>query len=376
MASLAGNYTQSIAGHRTFVPKSLPPHLDFTPILHRAIEDATHLLGQVEMCRTLLPNAKLLIYSSLRREALASSTIEGTIASADELIRFQIADQSERQAVREVANYTMALEWGCELGKTRPLDINFILGLHERLLAGVRGAGRAGAFKTSQNFIGTTSHAAIADALFVPPAPEDVLPLMSNLERYLNISNSEARIVQCALVHYQFETIHPFHDGNGRVGRLLIILQMIQLGLLSAPLIYPSVYFERTRDEYYSRLQAVREQGAWVEWITFFTAAIIQQCRETLTWTNTILQLRAQLRLDIRDTRRRASLSIVLDAFFDEPVRSIRQIAEYANIAYNSVQSALDDLQTMGLVYEITGKQKGRVYACRPVLDAIFGHVQ
>ncbi len=331
------------------------------------------MLGQVEMCRTLLPNANLLIYSSLRREALASSTIEGTIASPDELVLFEVSDYSERAAVREVGNYADALEWGCQQLLSRPITSGLILGLHERLLHNVRGASSAGRFKDRQNYIGSHPLDPIEEAIFVPPPPEDVRDLVAELERYINLENREPRVVQCALTHYQFETIHPFNDGNGRVGRLLIILQMIQSGLLSAPLIYPSVYFERTRDEYYQRLQDVRAHGAWNEWIDYFARGIKQQCAETITFTQTILRLRQQLREEVGNVRRRASLNAVLDVFFQQPVLAARQIGEQTNMTHNSVQTALNDLQRLNIVYEITGKQKGRVYACRPVLDAVFG---
>ena len=371
--AIPGIYKYSLQGHRTFVPDPLPPHLSISVQLSQRIEQATHLLGQVEMCRTLLPNANLLIYSSLRREALASSTIEGTIASPDELIRFQVDHYSERGAVREVANYTSALVWGCEQIHTQPLVSRFILGLHERLLQGVRGASSIGRFKDGQNYIGSRPTDSIREAIFVPSAPEDVPDLIASLERYLNLDNREPRVVQCALAHYQFETIHPFNDGNGRVGRLLIILHMMQLHLLSAPLIYPSVYFERRRTEYYQYLQNVREQAAWNEWIDFFTQGIIQQCSETINFTKMILDLRQRLQGNINNIRRRASLSAVLDVFFQEPVLSLRQIAEQTNMSINTVQAALDEFQEQDIVYEITGKQKGRVYACRPVLQAIFG---
>ena len=320
-----------------------------------------------------LPNADLLIYSSLQREALASSTIEGTIASPDELLLFQVSDFSERAAVREVANYADALAWGCQQLPSRPLTSGLMLGLHERLLHNVRGASGAGRFKDRPNYIGSHPNDPIEEAVFVPPPPEDIDDLISALERYINRENREPRMVQCALTHYQFETIHPFNDGNGRVGRLLIVLQMIQSGLLSAPLIYPSVYFERTRDEYFQRLQDVREKAAWNEWIDYFARGIKQQCSETIDFTQTILELRQRLREEVSNVRRRASLRAVLDTFFQEPVLSVRQICERAYMVHTSVQPALNDLQQLDIVYEITGKQKGRVYACRPVLNAIFG---
>ena len=368
-----GTYIRGLSGYQTFLPQPLPPALTITPALQRQIEQATYQLGQVEMCRTLLPNADLLIYSSLRREALASSTIEGTIASPDELLRFQISEYTERAAVREVANYAAALEWGAAQLPSLPIVARLILGLHERLLAGVRGAPSVGRWKDRQNYIGSDPREAITDAIFVPPPPEVIPELIGQLEHYINRENEQSRLVQCALTHYQFETIHPFSDGNGRVGRLLIVLQMIQLGLLSAPLIYPSVYFERHRETYYRCLQNVRDQGNWHDWIVFFVQGISQQCQETITFTSTILNLREELRERISDVRRRAAMQAVLDAFFHQPVQSLSEISTRANMAYNSVQLAIQQLEEMQIVDEITGNQRNRVYTCRPVLAAIFG---
>lgn len=374
MAYTPGAYEVSLQGYETFVPDPLPPPLSLPTAVEKEVEETTHLLGQVEMCRTLLPNADLLTYSSLRREALASSTIEGKVASANELVRFEVSRTSEREAPREVFNYAEALEWGFEQLDTLPLVSRLILGLHERLLWGVRGASNAGRLKEQQNWIGPYPNAPIEEAIFVPCAPEDTPNLMGMLERYLNLENQEPKLVQCALTHYQFETIHPFGDGNGRVGRLLIVLQLIQLGLLSAPLIYPSVYFERNRDKYYGLLQKVRERGEWNEWIEFFVRGVKQQCFETIKFTHHILQLREELHQAVGDVRRRASLSAVLDAFFYDPTLSIQEIQDRANISsYHTVRSALEDLEAQGMVYEITGRQRGKVYACIPVLDAIFG---
>jgi Fic family protein len=374
MVYAPGAYEPSLQGYETFVPDPLPPPLSLSNEVERKIESTIHLLGQVEMCRTLVPNADLLTYSSLRREALASSTIEGTIASPDELVRFEASQSSDREAVREVSNYTNALEWGVQQLERLPIVSRLVLGLHERLLAGVRGTSNAGRFKEHQNWIGPYPNDPIEEATFVPCAPEDTLNLMGMLERYVNLESSEPKLAQCALVHYQFETIHPFGDGNGRVGRLLIVLQLIQLELLSAPLIYPSVYFERNRDEYYGLLQKVREQGAWDEWVGFFVEGVRQQCHETINFTQNILRLRDELPQTIGNVRRRASLSAVLDAFFHDPTLSVQEIQERANISsYHTVRSALRELEDQGMVYEITGRQRGKVYACMPVLDAIFG---
>jgi Fic family protein len=372
MVTGPGTYKRSLEGYDTFVPRPLPPELFLPASIYRQVEDTAHLLGQVERSRTLLPNADLLIYSSLQREALASSTIEGTIASPDELVLFQVSRLSEREAVREVGNYGHALEWGVQELQRRPLATGLILGLHERLMAGVRGRHSAGRFKEYQNAIGNDSRQSIEDAIFIPPPPHDVPGLVADLERYIHSENLEPKLVQCALVHYQFETIHPFGDGNGRVGRLLIILQMIDLELLSAPLIHPSVYFERTRDEYYQRLQDVRERGEWNEWIEYFVRGIEEQCEETISFTQTILDLRRQLRREIPNVRRRASMVAVLEAFFTYPVLTPKQISVQAQMSIGAARAALNELTQLEIAREITGKRKGRVYACDPLLDAIF----
>lgn len=372
MNTPTGSYERSLQGDECFVPDPLPPEISIPIQVQREIEDATHLLGQVEMCRTLLPNADLLTYGSLRREAIASSTIEGTVASANELLIFEASQYSEREAVREVNNYITALEWGFQQLGTLPLVSRLILGLHERLLSGVRGQSNIGRFKVEQNWIGPYPGASKEEAIFMPCAPEDTLNLIGMLERYLNLENQEPKLVQCALAHYQFETIHPFGDGNGRVGRLLIILHLIQLGLLPAPLIYPSVFFEQNRDEYYRLLQSVRENGDWIAWIDFFVRGIKHQCRETINFTQRILALRDELRLSVGNVTRRASILEVLDAFFYDPLRSISEIEAQVGVAYHTVRSAIQDLEERGVVYEITGRKRGKVYACEPILEAIF----
>jgi Fic family protein len=359
-------------GYDTFIPVPLPPSgLSLPPSIYRQVEDTAHLLGQVERSRTLV-NADLLIYSSLQREALASSTIEGTIASPDELVLFQVSRLSEREAVREVGNYSYALQWGVEEMQKRPLATGLILGLHETLMSGVRGRHSAGRFKERQNHIGSDLSQSIEDAVFVPSAPQDVPGLIADLEHYIHTDNQEPKLVQCALVHYQFETIHPFGDGNGRVGRLLIMLQMIELGLLSAPLIHPSVYFELTRNEYYRRLQDVRDRGAWIEWIEYFVRGIKQQCEETISFTQEILNLLDRLRREIPNVRRRASMVAALEAFFDYPVLSPKQVSDQAKMSVGAARTALKELEHLEIAREITGKKKGRIYACDPLLDAIF----
>lgn len=373
MVTVPGTRRRSFEGYQTFIPDPLPPEFRLTPAIDRKIEEAIHLLGRVEASQDLLSNADLLVYGSLQREALASSTIEGTIASPDELVLFQVSRLSPREAVREVANYRDALEWGYQEIRTRPITTNLILDLHAILMDNVRGAAHAGRFKEHQNAIGTHERQRIEDAIFVPPPPQDTLGLMSDLARYVNADNPQLKVVQCALTHYQFETIHPFRDGNGRVGRLLIVLQMIALGLLSAPLIYPSVYFERTRADYYGALQGVRDRGAWSAWIEYFVEGVQAQCEETIELTQTILKLQRRLHTEVAHVRRRHSVDAVVGAFFEDPVLTAKDISERATMSIGAVRTALGDLHEMGIVEEITGKRRDRIYSCEPLFDVIFG---
>lgn len=376
MPAVPGTYTTSLAGHRVFIPDPLPPKLALPSSTLRLVEEAAHLLGQVNACRTLLPNPEILTYSSLQREAIASSTIEGTIATPDELVLFQAVQEPKRPEVREVANYAEALKWGLgELGSL-PLATRLILGLHERLLHGVRGTRAAGQYKDRQNWMGPRPSTPIEEATFVPAPPDEVPRLMAALERYINLPNQELKAVQCALVHYQFETIHPFTDGNGRVGRLLIMLHLVQVGLLSEPLIHPSVYFERTRAEYYQRLRAVHDDGEWNEWVAYFVRGMMEQSSETLRLVERMRELRERLRDEVSDVRRRAAATAVLDAFFRQPALSITQASSLANLSYVTASKALEVLQERGIAREITGKKKGRVYVCQPLLRAIFAEEQ
>lgn len=373
MLNQAGTYINSLSGHRVYVPYPLPPDLsDIRPETQRQIEEANFYLGQVKMCRRLLPNANLLIYSSLQREALASSTIEGTIATPEQLVHFQLSHQSDRSEVREVSNYETALRKGVEMIGDREITVNFICDLHRILLDGVRGEHVAGFLKTSQNAIGNPGDS-LETAAFVPSPPERVRELMEQLQNYFTGDNKEAKIVQCALAHHQFETIHPFSDGNGRVGRLLIVLHLIKLGLIDAPLIYPSVYFERTRKDYYRTLQSVRDNGDWDGWLCYFASALIEACKSTVEFTEAIRSLQDELQRHVSNIRSRSTVIQVLNTLFEEPFQSVRDIADRLKIHHGTVQTALDTLANQNFALEVSGRSWKRVYACPAVLTLIFG---
>ena len=366
--SVPGRVARSLGGWNTFLPDRLPPSVALSTTNLALAERTTHLLGQVEMCRTLLPNADLLVYSSLQREALASSTIEGTIATPEELVRYQASRTTEREPVREVANYSEALNFGCDFLQSSPISLYLVRALHETLLRGVRGETLAGRLKENQSFIGGVGE----DAAFTPPPPEHTPGLMDDLLAYINASHDQPRVVQVAVAHYQFETIHPFGDGNGRVGRLLIILHLISLGLLSAPLIYPSVYFERRRSQYYDALQGVRDRGAWNEYLSYFLDGVKTQCEETISFTQTFLDLQSKMRVEVRGVRKQASINRVLGEFFKAPVLEVAQITRETGMSHNTAQSAIEELVGMGVVAEITGQRKGRLYVCKPIYDLVF----
>ncbi len=364
---------RSIQGYDCFVPDPLPPsQLTHSPKTIRLLEDTTHALGKVDACKSLLPNPDLLQYASLRLEAIASSTIENTVASPEELVLFEVTKHTDREQVREVANYGTALDEGVRLLVDQPISVRMILHVHEVLMQGVRGAAYGGRFKTSQNYIAQRKSDQIEAATFIPPPPAETPALMGDLEKYLNLSPAEPRLVQIALVHYQFETIHPFADGNGRVGRLLILLHLIQSGLLTAPLIYPSVYFERTRDQYYEELQAVRLTGNWERWIQYFVTGLFEQANHTMELVTAIQHLQQSLRAQVREVRRQASTAKVLDAFLAEPALTANSVSRLTGLSFATAQSAISQLEELGILVEASGRKRGRTYFCRPLLTTLF----
>jgi Fic family protein len=355
------------------VPEPLPPaHLLLAPKTHRLIEETTHALAKVDACRSVLSNPELLHYASLRMEAIASSTIENTVASPDELALFEVTKKAGRAQVREVANYGVALIEGVRMLSTRPISVNLLLDVHEILMMGVRGEEHGGRLKTFQNYIAARRSDPIELATFVPPSPVDTPSMMSDLERYINVDPAEPRVVQVALAHYQFETIHPFADGNGRVGRLLIVLHLIQLGLLSSPLLYPSAYFERTRDQYYDELQRLRRDGEWERWIIYFVEGLRQQAHRTLELVDAIRAVLDSLRALVASVRRHASMARVLDAFMVSPVLTAVEASESAGLSMMTTYASIRSLGELGILSEITGRRRGRAYICKPLMETLF----
>src|SRR3989475_10469561 len=278
-----GRRVRCAGGYTAFVPNPLPPELDWTPTLVRALSDADRLIGRLAGEGGRLPNPHLLIRPFVRREAVLSSRIEGTRATLGQLLAAEAGAAVDRSPadLREVANYVAALEYGVKRLKTQLLSLRLTRELHAKLMTGVRGGhATPGVFRTTQNWIGPPG-CTLANAIYVPPPPDALVDCLGAWEKFLR-ERSLPVLVQAALMHVQFEAIHPFIDGNGRVGRLLITLFLVEREVLPAPLLYLSAFFEANRAEYYDRLQGVHAHSEWAEWLAYFLNGVARQSEDAL----------------------------------------------------------------------------------------------
>lgn len=356
-------------------PAPLPPQLDWTPDLVGALSRAAGALGELKGLGHSLANPHLLIAPFMRREAVLSSRIEGTQASLSDLYAYQAVQLPlfDRPAdVKEVHNYVRALEYGLERLQTLPISLRLIRELHARLMEGVRGEHQTpGEFRRSQNWIGPPG-CLLNDATFVPPPPEVMEVALSDLESYLHATPTLPPLVRLGLIHYQFEAIHPFLDGNGRVGRLLIVLLLCAWDLLPQPLLYLSAYFHRHREAYYDHLLAVSQRGAWSEWLEFFLQGIVLQSRDAITRSRRLLDLRERYREQFQHRRIGARLLQVIDHLFTQPIITIKGVAEAIDeIDYQSAYRYVNTLESEGILREITGRARNLVYQADEILDAI-----
>jgi len=374
--STAGRCVQQSDGYWAFIPSPLPPKLDLDWGLAGILAEANARLGELSGVGRLLSNPHLLIQPYIRREAVLSSRIENTQAGMDDLFFFE-ADESEPPRapdVREVANYVRAMKYGIERLKTLPVSGRLVREIHERLMNGVRGGhATPGEFRRTQNWIGSPG-CTLIQATYVPPPAEEMGDALSAWEKYLNEAPREPALVQCALMHYQFEAIHPFIDGNGRVGRLLITFLLCERGLLSLPLLYLSAFFERYRDEYYRRLLAVSQQGDWRGWIEFFLRGVATQAREACDNAGAILDLNDEIQNMVRTAGNapRHTLRIV-DRLFRNPVVVVSNLAKELGLKYPSVQRGIDFLQALGVLEEVTGQRRNRLYRSPRMINILSG---
>ena len=368
-----GKLIKSSGGRWAFVPNPLPPKPQYTPETLQLLSWADQKLGELAGVGKMLPNPHMLIGPFLRHEAVLSSRIEGTLATEEELLLFEInpAVEAKTPDVREVANYVKAIEYGFKRLKKLPVCLRFIRELHERLLHGVRGADRRpGEFRTVQNYIGTRGEL-IQNARFVPPPPSELGPALDQLEQFLNAPSGLPLLIELALTHYQFEAIHPFVDGNGRIGRLLLSILLCERGPLPKPLLYLSAYFEKNRTQYVDLLLEVSKSGAWQEWIQFFLKGVAIQSEDAIARSQELLALWQKYRSRMQTVRASALGLNLIDSLFSRPVLTIPMAADRLKVTYASAKLNVEKLVKNGILFEATGNRRNRTYIAQEIMNII-----
>ena len=371
MSMPAGRLIRSASGYSAFVPNPLPPALNWSSKLIRALSDADRLIGRLAGEGAQLPNPHVLIRPFLRREAVLSSRIEGTQATLGELLAAEAGAAVERspEDLREVGNCVVALEYGIKRLKSLPLSLRLVRELHARLMRGVRGGQvTPGEFRRTQNWIGPPG-CTLMNATYVPPPPDELMASLGDWEKALRRTELPP-LIHVALIHSQFEAIHPFLDGNGRVGRLLITLLLIERSVLPAPLLYLSAFFEATRREYYDRLLGVTQRSEWEPWLEYFLNGVARQSEDAVGRSQRINRLIAKWRRSIVGASSRNTL-LVLDLVAENPFITAKRAAERLKIAFTTAQRAIDRLQKAGALVQTTEGRRDRVYCARELLDIL-----
>jgi Fic family protein len=366
----AGRWVKTLEGYRAFHPNPLPPLLRWTEVLAVALANASTLVGKLAGEGRRLPNPHILIRPFIRREAVFSSRIEGTQSTLGELLAAEAGAAVERSPddLREVGNYVVALEYGIERLKTLPLSLRLVRELPEKLMTGVRGQhATPGEFRRSQNWIGSPG-ATLAQATYVPPPPDSLGEHLSAWEKFLH-DQMLPPLIHAALAHYQFEAIHPFLDGNGRVGRLLITIELCERNVLPAPFLYLSAFFDATRDDYYGALRAITESGDWSGWLQYFLNGVARQAEDALSRAERTNRLLEKWRYKLAsDAHAKVALQIV-DLLGANPFLTPRGAQQRLDLAYNTVMRAIHQLEKQGMVKEVSGGKRDRVYCAKQLLQ-------
>lgn len=366
-----GKLAKQPQGYTAFVPAPLPPRIAWTDALVRSMSDADRLMGQLAGRGAQLLNPHVLIRPFVRREAVLSSKIEGTQATLGELLASEAGVAVERSPddLREVANYVVALEFGVKRLAKLPLSLRLVRELHERLMTGVRGGhATPGEFRRTQNWIGPPG-CTLTNATFVPPPPDRLMECLGEWERALRDPQLPP-LVHAALVHYQFEAIHPFIDGNGRVGRLLITLLLVERRVLPTPLLYLSAFFEATRDEYYRRLLAVSRESDWDAWLQYFLNGVARQAEDALGRATRIVELLTRWRKSVAGSSTKNAV-LLLDVVAENPFLTIRTAAKRLGVAFTTAQRAVDALRRAKVLVERSAAKRDRVFCAQPLLDIL-----
>ncbi|MCF7634637.1 MAG: cell filamentation protein Fic [Dehalococcoides mccartyi] len=374
--STSGKLVRTTGGYWAFVPGALPPKLEWDDNLVSIMSRADIALGTLSGLGETLPNPHLLIYPFIRREAVLSSRIEGTQSSLSDLLLFEATQVEKRGDVREVQNYVRAMEYGLKRLTELPLSLRFIRELHGILMEGVRGQhATPGEFRQSQNWIGSPG-AVLDDATYVPPPVPEMQECLSQLEKFLHAETKLPPLVEAALVHYQFEAIHPFLDGNGRIGRLLVALLLCQRNVLSKPLLYLSAFFEQYRDTYYDLLLNVSSAGGWRQWIEFFLKAVVEQSGDAVSRSRRLQELQHSYIQLAREKRLAPTAAQLVDIVLMKPVISAKTVQESLKVTPQGARKAINVLVEVGILTEVTGRKRDKAYAANEVLKALDGELK
>ena len=371
----AGIYIKQPSGYRIFISKPLPPTpgIEMDWEMWQLLSQADRSLGRLDGSTDALPNPDLFVFMYVRKEAVLSSQIEGTQASLIDVLEFesQTLQPNNPQDVAEVVNYIAAINYGLERLERLPVSLRLIKEIHQELMKNVRGAERnPGEFRRTQNWIGSQG-CSLKDATFVPPPPPEMQKALNNLEEFLHESIPLPALIKIGIAHAQFETIHPFLDGNGRTGRLLITFLLCQQNILKYPLLYISYYFKKYRTEYYAHLQSVRDRGDWEDWLKFFLKGVYEVAQEASGTARRIVAMKEehrQLLIDKFD-RRAANAITLIENMYSKPIVNLEQVQEIVQISYQNANNLVKDLCDVGLLREITGQKRNRAFAYAPYLD-------
>ena len=372
----AGEYVTNLSGeamYKSFKPSPLPPTPDInvdTEMLKKLVE-ANRALAKLVTTANLIPNVDLFISMYVRKEALISSQIEGTQCTLDDVLDPE-AEQNMNLDVGDVINYVNATRYALEKLEEMPLCNRLLREIHRELLSGVRGQEKnPGEFRKSQNWIGP-ANCSLKDARYIPPNVDDMNQAMTDLEKYMNEDEELDSLIRIALIHYQFETIHPFLDGNGRVGRLMILLYLMQQGIITKPIIYISYFLKKNQIEYYDRISEVRRSGNYEQWVSFFLESVSAAATDSLETVEKLSALHTQNigKLPVSN-RKTDNLRRIFDYIEQYPIVDIKKTAQDLDLSYNTVSTAVKKLVTLGILKETTNTSRNRVFSYEEYLNIL-----
>jgi Fic family protein len=373
-APQVGRVVQTQKGYYAFIPAHLPPDLVWSLPLISALSDAERSLSRLATMASTFPFPQLLTQPFMRREAVLSSRIEGTRATLAELYAYESAQLTfieSNDDVHEVHNYVTALDYGLERLKTLPISLRLIREIHEKLMQDVRGGNLTpGEFRRTQNWIGPAG-STIMTATYVPLPVDEMHQALGDLEKFIHAGTDTPVLARAAMIHYQFEALHPFLDGNGRVGRLLIALLFAEWNLLPQPLLNLSVYFERYRQEYYNHLLAVSQRGEWDTWLRFFIRGVSAQAQDSLTRMERLQSIRSKYQPLVESEKNSERMAAVIDFLFGRPIFNTRQLADSLNMPFKTARQYIDKLVRAGIVREMTGYARNQIYRADDIFSAL-----